>query len=1038
MFKITPEKRVLFVRRVTPVALALFGVFSFAVANLRHTPVAHADPIYSNTVNFQARLQTAAGAVVPDSSYNIQFKLYDASTGGTALWTETYLNNEGNGLNTVNGYFSAQLGGRAGFPSDINWSHQLWITMNVGGPGNSASWDGEMNPRMALTAIPYAFQANQLIRGNDAGTYRSLLNMQAPTNGDQNFVIQDQGAQGTYNILTANQNDSRYIQLQSGAIGAASQQVGNFFISGTGKFNGSLQVQNDIQGSGNISTSDGALVLGGTTRSSYITPLGTSIYSKINVANIDPGAYGQVIALGITSASSSTSRVLTVLDPRSGDHQASIALLDPSESQVFGLSWDGSTTTPVIKTSTSTLGFYSGSAIGATLYSTTGVSVWNVGLAQGTNGYVQFSNTTNNSNVSIGASTVSSTYTLNLPTAQGTVNQCLGVASISGSTMNTGYRNCASTLQDAYNNAGVFADIQLNSTGGGIAIQDASTSVGGNLFMVQNNAANTNYFSVDTTGAQVTGKMVVNGDQTISGTLGIGTTSATRQLQVTTNTSATSALPVMLEQLGSGNTGIEVKNSAQSYYIGLDSSDNTFKINSSTAAANTGNANTTTMGAAAVNNGFTDSGDGAAIVGTQFVAPASGTITTLSGYVASPIDGTNNKGRMAIYSDSGLGGATDYDNMRPGTLLAASTETTLTGNAWNNFTISSTSVTAGTRYWLVYITNTSNSANNNLKGGDNLNAHGTVYMSNTYNSGAPGFPSNWSGSSTYEGEYAVRATITTSGFTPDGTGSFNDSVLKISAAGQATFRNTSNSTTAFAIQSANSTSLFNVDTSNEQVRIGPASGDGLGALLILGNKTSTGDPTYVAGAMYYNSYSNSFRCAQGGVWMNCIGGLLTVNTALGAANANNTNVSSTSEKTFNQTYSLPANYCANNRVIRVTANGTMNFTAQPTLQLRIKLDNTSIAVSDSSTSLPTGTNVTGKGWSSTFTIMCPNAPSSNATVYAQGVFNEHNITNQLPYTSTAGIATDGALTLGVSTQWGASSANNSITLQSLMIEGMGQ
>jgi hypothetical protein len=43
-------------------------------------------------------------------------------------------------------------------------------------------------------------------------------------------------------------------------------------------------------------------------------------------------------------------------------------------------------------------------------------------------------------------------------------------------------------------------------------------------------------------------------------------------------------------------------------------------------------------------------------------------------------------------------------------------------------------------------------------------------------------------------------------------------------------------------------------------------------LLVLGIKSTAGDPTGTNGAMYYNSDSGSFRCYQNGAWSDCIGG----------------------------------------------------------------------------------------------------------------------------------------------------------------------
>jgi hypothetical protein len=74
----------------------------------------------------------------------------------------------------------------------------------------------------------------------------------------------------------------------------------------------------------------------------------------------------------------------------------------------------------------------------------------------------------------------------------------------------------------------------------------------------------------------------------------------------------------------------------------------------------------------------------------------------------------------------------------------------------------------------------------------------------------------------------------------------------------------------FIVQTAASAQIFAADTGAGKVQIGPSAGDTVGELLVLGNKTNSGDPTGVAGAMYYNSNLNAFRCFQNGLWQNCL------------------------------------------------------------------------------------------------------------------------------------------------------------------------
>jgi hypothetical protein len=171
----------------------LMALFSLSFSFLKP---ANTSATTDSTINFQARLENGTGAIVPDGSYNIEFKLYSASSGGSALWTEDYLDGSSQGVQTIDGYLSVNLGSITAFPTTINWNQPLWLTMNIGGTTTGTpSWDGEMNPRLQLTALPYAFQsgsAGQLATNN--GTYTSQLTFTNPTANDS-IVLPD--ASGT-------------------------------------------------------------------------------------------------------------------------------------------------------------------------------------------------------------------------------------------------------------------------------------------------------------------------------------------------------------------------------------------------------------------------------------------------------------------------------------------------------------------------------------------------------------------------------------------------------------------------------------------------------------------------------------------------------------------------------------------------------------------------------------------------------------------------------------------------------------------------
>lgn len=163
---------------------------------------AHVYAATDSTVNFQARLMTNGGAIVPDGNYNVEFKLYNALTSSgssqgscnldpACLWTETRTG--ANQVRVANGYLTVNLGSVTAFPTTINWDQDLYLGMNIGGTG-TASWDGEMSPRLHLTAVPYAFRAGQLAQFNSSNSKTATLSFTAPTANDA-IVLPD--ASGT-------------------------------------------------------------------------------------------------------------------------------------------------------------------------------------------------------------------------------------------------------------------------------------------------------------------------------------------------------------------------------------------------------------------------------------------------------------------------------------------------------------------------------------------------------------------------------------------------------------------------------------------------------------------------------------------------------------------------------------------------------------------------------------------------------------------------------------------------------------------------
>lgn len=157
----------------------------------------------------------------------------------------------------------------------------------------------------------------------------------------------------------------------------------------------------------------------------------------------------------------------------------------------------------------------------------------------------------------------------------------------------------------------------------------------------------------------------------------------------------------------------------------------------------------------------------------------------------------------------------------------------------------------------------------------------------------------------------------------------------------------------------------------------------------------------------------------------------------GATDLNDAPTDGTGEKTFATTLSIPQNTIFTDKVLRVTAVVEMTTSASPpSLTLRGKLGSTNLYTGTSSP--PTG-NMTARSAILQWLIIGHQAVGASQQVEWTGPTNASgpvgaggslNTTGQ----PVAAIATNGALTLGISAQWSANTAGNSIRLRALMIE----
>jgi hypothetical protein len=276
----------------------------------------------NDQINFQGRLLSAAGAVVADGNYNVEYKIYTGGTGaaagdpgGALQWTEDWTNTGGHPVVVKNGYFSIMLGSLTALPSAATLDNPtVWLSMNVAAGANATATcgtfsacggDGEMVPMDPFGAAPYAINS----ANSDA------LGGISSTGFIQNVATNLTQQQASINLLNPAAN--------AALAGAELQQTGTatapvLLLKGgatPGAGADLLQLQSssavvdrfDLSGNLYMATGDGidaqtsagTLVLGGTS-------------STTNATTIDLGVTGGATAQTINVASSANANTVNI------------------------------------------------------------------------------------------------------------------------------------------------------------------------------------------------------------------------------------------------------------------------------------------------------------------------------------------------------------------------------------------------------------------------------------------------------------------------------------------------------------------------------------------------------------------------------------------------------------------------------------------------------------------------------------------------------------------------------------------------------
>ena len=825
------------------VVFSLVALLSLTLTGLYARTVTAAP---STNLNFQARLKNASGGVVPDGNYNIEFKLYDVSTGGTALWTETRTG--ANVVRVANGYMTVNLGSVTAFPGTIQWGEQHWITMNIGGTG-SPSWDGEMNPRLQLTAVPFAFKAenaNNVSSANQStsSTNSSNVSIQSgnatgATSNSGNITLDAGTATGTAGTISLGATNTSSLIL--GRAGLTTLNNGsltvaqNFTVDTNSLF---VDATNNSVGIGTTSPGTTRLVVTNVATTDNIASFMDNTTEVLGIANGGAitiknqtdstsalliqraGAGGTLFTVDSSTTSGSRNGILSV---GASDTNATLLVLDIKTDAGDPTGSDGSM-------------YYNSNLAKFRCYENGG---WRDCIASSTSGFL----------MQVPSSTAINTVT---PTANSV--QALTVNGTSGT--------AATALVVSQTGATSAQVINLTNTAGtqtsGLSI--ARSGVGGTT---------TSLIDLTQSGGTVTNGILFNG------TIGTDiTTAAARALTIVSGTTGA----VTFDSGTSGTVNIGTNANAKTVNIATGAAvGNSINIGGTGGNAinlgNTQTAGTINLGAAMTTGTITIGGTGLQ-TGAIGIGTGTGAQTLNLGTGGTGIK-TINIGTGAVNNPINIGG-TGTNTIAIGNTQAAGSIALGAAMTTGTITIGGTGLQTGT---IALGTGTGNQIINlgvNVSGIKTINIGGSsdniIAIGNTQAGGSISL-----GSAMTTGTLSIGGTGLQTGTINLGTGTGVQSInLATGGTGAKTVVVGSlASTGSTTIQSGTGNILFQAAGAGTigVVRVGAGgAGSATPDYLALDVKNSTGDPAGGAeGYMYYNTTDNKFRCFQNAAWTDCIG-----------------------------------------------------------------------------------------------------------------------------------------------------------------------
>ena len=242
----------------------------------------------NHQLGYYGVLKYSNGENAADGNYDMVFRIYTTSSGGTAIWTGSYTTANGNSVEVNNGNFTVLLGSGSGNALNIDFNQdEYYVGVTVG-------TDSEMSPRQRIGAAAYSFNADTVdgvniatVTSTPEGSVTGSVGDMALDTTAGKIYIKTSGTDNNtgWSEIVGSGGNTTFSGLTDSAISSPSS--GNILVyDGTDSWdNKTLTGDATINSSGVLTISTDSVALATDTTGSYVATIADAGSGDITVNN---------------------------------------------------------------------------------------------------------------------------------------------------------------------------------------------------------------------------------------------------------------------------------------------------------------------------------------------------------------------------------------------------------------------------------------------------------------------------------------------------------------------------------------------------------------------------------------------------------------------------------------------------------------------------------------------------------------------------------------------------------------------------------